>query len=131
MNIINTQNGMRAGIQRFAYAVIGLFGFAVALMIVFTSFINGIKPFLLYLQLATQSLHEESGAAMAGVLGYILLILLGIWIGKRSARLMSGWTWHIEVNGRKSYFFPFKIPVFTIVIVMLVSIIANFFLAGS
>ena len=131
MNVTTPPNGTRTGVERVFYAVIGLLGFLWGVIITFTALANGITPFSHYLLLARQGSHEAAGMAFAGVLGSVLLMLLGIWISKRSARLMSGWTWSIEKKGKKSYFFPLKIPLMTVVILMLASIIANYFLASA
>lgn len=131
MNVTTSPNGTKTGVGRVVYAVIGLLGFLWGVLIAFTALANGITPFSHYLLLARQGSHEAAGMAFAGVLGSVLLMLLGIWISKRSARLMSGWTWSIEKKGTKSYFFPLKIPLMTVVILMLASIIANYFLASA
>ncbi|MGF1687405.1 hypothetical protein L4C36_12020 [Photobacterium japonica] len=130
MNVITPPNGAKTGVGRVVYAVIGLLGFLWGVLIAFTALANGITPFSHYLLLARQGSHEAAGMAFAGVLGSVLLMLFGVWMSKRSARLMSGWAWSIEKNGKPSYLFPLKIPVITVVVLLLGSIIANFFLAG-
>ena len=105
---ITKDTGNKFSLIKYLLWLAGLAGFIFGFALIIIEIINIVKYMPEFISYIDPSLGHKMGVALPAQLLRVVTLILGIWVCKRSFRLLRGKRWSVVVNGKRKYFFTLK-----------------------